>query len=246
MTSANTLDPMLIAAGVTKSFGPVRALDNVSLKVETGEVMCLLGANGAGKSTMMNLFLGFLAPDEGSVRVCDIDPSKDPSTARRNIAYIPEHVALYEDMSGLENFSFFDSLSGQTKSKEQLLDLLIKTGLTKTQALRPVGSYSKGMRQKVGLAIANAKQARALLLDEPMSGLDPSAAREFTDHLNTLKDDGRVILMATHDIFRAKDCATTIGIMASGRLVDTMRSESMDASQIERVYLEHMARERQG
>lgn len=234
---------MLRAKGVTKSFGSVKALDDISLEVETGEVVCLLGANGAGKSTMMNIFLGFLRPDRGEVRVGSVDPGQAPSQVRASIAYIPEHVALYEDMTGLANLAFFDALTGRRRSNEELTELLLSVGLTKSQILRPVGGYSKGMRQKVGLAIAHAKQASVLLLDEPMSGLDPSAAREFTQRLNTLKKDGRAILMATHDIFRAKECATKIGIMAGGRLVDLVPAASMDASQIEQVYLAHMSRE---
>lgn len=234
---------MLCAKTVSKSFGSVKALDDISLDVDAGDVVCLLGANGAGKSTMMNIFLGFLQPDQGSVSVCDIDPGKEPHQARASIAYIPEHVALYEDMSGIENLRFFDSLTGQVRPKQGYADLLRAVGLTQDQITRPVGGYSKGMRQKVGLAIAHAKDAKVLLLDEPMSGLDPSAAREFTQRLNTLKAEGRAILMATHDIFRAKECSTKIGIMAAGRLVDLVDSASMDASQIEQVYLEHMGRE---
>lgn len=234
---------MLLAREVSKSFGSVKALDDVSLEVGAGEILCLLGANGAGKSTMMNVFLGFLHPDQGKVSVCEVDPGREPRRARASIAYIPEHVALYEDMSGLENLAFFDALSGRKKSKSELSELLLSVGLTKGQIARPVGTYSKGMRQKVGLAIAHGKEARVLLLDEPMSGLDPSAAREFTQRLNTLKGEGRAILMATHDIFRAKECATKIGIMAGGRLVDLVDSDTMDASQIEQVYLAHMSRE---
>lgn len=234
---------MLLAKEIRKSFGSVKALCDVSLEVDAGDIVCLLGANGAGKSTMMNIFLGFLHPDSGSVSVCGIDPGKEAAKARAHIAYIPEHVALYEDMSGLENLAFFDSLTTKAKPKPALVELLLSVGLTKGQIERPVGTYSKGMRQKVGLAIAHGKEASVLLLDEPMSGLDPSAAREFTQRLNSLKEEGRAILMATHDIFRAKECATKIGIMAAGSLVDLVQPESMDASQIEQVYLEHMSRE---
>lgn len=234
---------MLRATQVGKRFGALTALDGVSIEVQPGEAMCLLGANGAGKTTMMNLFLGFLRPDQGEVRVCDLDPYQDPAQARRQTAYIPEHVALYEGMTGLENLAFFDHLSGHTRSDADLLKYLVASGLTEAQAHRPVNTYSKGMRQKVGLAIAEAKDARVLLLDEPMSGLDPSAARDFTSRLNTFKEEGRAILMATHDIFRAKECSTRIGIMKSGRLMDVVESEKMDAREIERVYLEHIGRE---
>lgn len=229
---------MLSAVEVRKSFGTVRALDDVSLEVGAGEVMCLLGANGAGKTTMMNLFLGFISADQGELSLCGIDPQREPDKARRHTAYIPEHVALYENMSGLENLAFFDRLSGNRRGESELVEILGNAGLAPEQMRRKVGGFSKGMRQKVGLAIAQAKDAKVLLLDEPLSGLDPSAAREFTAQLNALKEDGRCVLMATHDIFRAKECATKVAIMKSGRLVKVVEPESMDAREIEQVYLE--------
>lgn len=235
---------MLSVDKVDKSFGPLKALSKVSFEVAPGEAMCLLGANGAGKTTMMNLCLGFLRRDSGEIRVCEHDPDRTPVQVRRNIAYIPEHVALYEDMSGLENLAFFDRLSGHSRSESALLTYLESAGLEGQAARRPVQSYSKGMRQKVGLAIAQAKDARVLLLDEPMSGLDPSAAREFTASINHLKEEGRAILIATHDIFRAKECATRIGIMKSGTLMQVVESSTMDARGIEQVYLQHISREK--
>lgn len=234
---------MLSATGVGKEFGQLTALDDVSLSVDAGHAVCLLGANGAGKTTMMNLFLGFLRPDRGRLEVCGLDPYAKPVEARRSIAYIPENVALYDGMTGLENLAFLDRVAGHRRSEDELLGLLAASGLDAGQARRPVRAYSKGMRQKVGLAIAAAKDARVLLLDEPMSGLDPSAARDFTSRLNEFKQEGRAILMATHDIFRAKECSTRIGIMKAGRLVDMVDSESMHAVEIEKVYLEHMGRE---
>jgi len=234
---------MLSATNVGKDFGSVRAIDEVTLGVEPGEAVCLLGANGAGKTTMMNLFLGFLRPDRGQVRVAGKDPYAQPAQARGAIAYIPENVALYETMTGLENLAFFDRLAGHRRRERELLDYLDAAGLSAEQARRPVRGYSKGMRQKVGLAVAAAKDARVLLLDEPMSGLDPSAARDFTTRLNEFKQEGRAVLMATHDIFRAKECATRLGIMRTGRLMDVVDSERMDAVEIEKVYLEHMGRE---
>lgn len=234
---------MLSVDKVGKSFGPLRALFEVSFEVAAGEAMCLLGANGAGKTTMMNLCLGFLRRDSGEIRVCEHDPDRAPVEVRRNIAYIPEHVALYEGMTGLENLAFFDRLSGHTRSESALLTYLESAGLEPNAARRPVSVYSKGMRQKVGLAIAQAKDAKVLLLDEPMSGLDPSAAREFTASINLLKQEGRAILIATHDIFRAKECATRIGIMKSGALMQVVESSTMDARGIEQVYLQHIAKE---
>lgn len=234
---------MLRAVAARKTFGPVVALEGLDLTVEGGSTLCLLGANGAGKSTTMNLFLGFIAPDSGSIQVGGVNPYEDPASARRGLAYIPENVALYPAFSGLENLRFFDQLCGHTRKDVDLADILVDAGLSTDQIQRPVSGYSKGMRQKVGLAIAFAKGAQALLLDEPMSGLDPKAASEFTARIRRFQESGCAVLIATHDIFRAKECASEIGIMREGKLVELVDASRVDAPEIERIYLSHMHEE---
>jgi ABC-2 type transport system ATP-binding protein len=231
---------MLKAISVTRRFGAVVAVDHLDIDIAAGELFCLLGANGAGKTTTINLFLGFLQPDSGSVRVAGIDPVVDPKGARAQIAYIPENVALYPQLSGLENIVLFCKLGGTSLQAEQLQTLLANTGLTVEQMQRPVAGYSKGMRQKVGLAIAYARQAKALLLDEPLSGLDPAAASEFCAQLERIRAAGAAVLMTTHDLFRAKELAGTIGIMRGGRLLEVLPANAIDASDLERLYLHHM------
>lgn len=235
---------MLVADSVRKTYASVVALEGLDLVVNAGETVCLLGANGAGKSTTLNLFMGFTKPDAGHVHVGGVSPLSDPLAARRQIAYIPENVALYPQLSGLENLAYFDRLSGQPARREELESVLLEAGLKRDQVDRPVSGYSKGMRQKVGLAIAFAKQAKALLLDEPMSGLDPKAASEFTARLSQFRAQGCAVLLATHDIFRAKECASRIGIMRAGRLVEMMDAAQVDAAEIERIYLSHMQEDR--
>ncbi|MEO1046082.1 MAG: ABC transporter ATP-binding protein [Pseudomonadota bacterium] len=231
---------MLEAKGLTKTFGSVRALDNLNLKVEAGEIVCLLGANGAGKTTTINLFLGFLEPTSGTALVNGVDVVSAPRETKQHLAYIPEQVALYPQLSGIENLDYFMRLAGLKQSKTELLAVLEQSGLDAKAASRRASSYSKGMRQKVGIAIALAKDARALLLDEPLSGLDPSAANGLCLLLKQLRDDGRAILMATHDVFRAKEIGTRIGIMKAGHLVDMLDTASLGADEIERIYLAHM------
>jgi len=234
---------MLEAVKARKTYGDVVALDGLELSVGAGEAVCLLGANGAGKSTTMNLFLGFIAPDTGTVHVGGLSPTEEPEATRRQIAYIPENVALYPALSGLENLRYFDELCGHERDEAFLVAQLEEAGLTREQIDRPVAGYSKGMRQKVGLAIAFAKEAKALLLDEPMSGLDPKAASEFTARVGRFREAGCAVLIATHDIFRAKECASRIGIMRSGRLVELIEAGDVDAREIERIYLNHMHEE---
>lgn len=231
---------MLEAKKLSKTFGAVTALDQLDLVVETGEIVCLLGANGAGKTTTINLFLGFLEPSSGGAFVDGLNVQQGPLETKKRLAYIPEQVALYPQLSGVENLNYFLRLSGVRKSRAELISILKEAGLDEKAATRRTSSYSKGMRQKVGIAIALAKNAKALLLDEPLSGLDPSAANALCASLRDLRDKGRAILMATHDVFRAKEVGTRIGIMKAGRLVDSLDASTLDASEIERIYLAHM------
>lgn len=231
---------MLEANKLTKTFGRLTALDALDLKVDGGEVVCLLGANGAGKTTTINLFLGFLEPSSGSALVHGQNVQQAPLETKKHLAYIPEQVAIYPQLSGIENLDYFLRLSGVVKSRAQLVSILSEAGLDETVAAKRASSYSKGMRQKVGIAIALAKNAEALLLDEPLSGLDPSAANALSNSLKALRNEGHAILMATHDVFRAKEIGTRIGIMKAGKLVDTLDAASLDAGEIERIYLAHM------
>jgi len=232
---------MLEAKHLTKSFGEHRALDAVSLTVNPGEIFCLLGANGAGKTTLINLFLNFLPATSGEALVDGRDVAADPIASKRALAYIPEQVMLYGVLSGLENLDYFAALAtGARLPKARLLELLAGVGLDHTAALRRVSTYSKGMRQKVGIAIAVAKNARALLLDEPTSGLDPKAANEFSQLLRAERARGVAILTTTHDLFHAKQTGTRIGIMKRGRLVANLRSEDISHTDLETLYLQHM------
>jgi ABC-2 type transport system ATP-binding protein len=207
--------------------------------VPPGEVFCLLGPNGAGKTTTVNLFLNFVAPSAGQALVCGIDRARDPLGARRQLAYIPENVMLYGKLSGLENLVYFAALAtGQRLGDGEALALLLRAGVPADAVQRPVAGYSKGMRQKVGIAIALAKQARALLLDEPTSGLDPLAANEFAQAMQALQQQGLAILMVTHDLFLAQQCGSRVGIMQRGRLVSTLHTAHTDHVALERAYLE--------
>jgi len=232
---------MLETQSLCKAFGSTLALDRVSLRVEPGEIYCLLGANGAGKTTLINVFLNFHAPSGGTAVVNGLDVVAHPLQTKRDIAYIPEQVMLYGVLSGLENLRYFAALAtGAEASREELLGLLAQAGLDAVAAERRVSAYSKGMRQKVGIAIALAKNAKALLLDEPTSGLDPKAAAEFSQLLRNARDAGVAVLTTTHDLFHAKQTGTRIGIMRQGRLVAELNSADLSHADLEALYLEHM------
>lgn len=234
---------MLAAKALTKDHGAHRALDDVSFTLGPGEIYCLLGANGAGKSTTIKLFLGFLKPTSGSAEVDGLDPQQQPEAVRRRLLYIPETVALYDELTGYENLDYFARLAGVVdRSPAHLRESLAAAGLAPNVFDRRVSHYSKGMRQKVGIALAIIKEAKALLLDEPTSGLDPEASAEFHDLLVRQRDRGAAILMATHDLFRAREVATTIGLMQAGRLRRTIDASKITASDLENLYLEEMGR----
>lgn len=232
---------MLETISLSKQFGDKPALDGVTLRVEPGEIYCLLGANGAGKTTLINVFLNFVEPTSGEARINGLEVTRHALETKRHIAYIPEQVMLYGVLSGLENLSYFAALAtGKRQPRERLLALLDEVGLDKSAAEQRVATYSKGMRQKVGIAIALAKRARALLLDEPTSGLDPKAAYEFSQLLRKAKDDGVAVLTTTHDLFYAKQTGTHIGIMKQGRLVADLDNEDLTHTDLEDLYLRHM------
>ena len=235
------MSEILKAQELTKVFQLTPALNALNLTVNSSEIVCLLGANGAGKTTTINLFLGFLDPSSGKALVDGVDVGSDVQSARSNLGYVPEQVSLYPSLTGLENLDYFVRLSSSKQPGETYLrGLLDQVGLDQEAADNRVSGYSKGMRQKVGLAIALAKGAKALLLDEPLSGLDPKAANEFCRLLRKLADEGTAVLMATHDLFRAKEIADRIGIMKSGNLVEELSPDTLDQAALEEIYLRHM------
>ena len=229
---------MLIAENLSKIYGDYKALNNLNLKLNEGEIFALLGQNGAGKSTTINIFLGFVKPTEGVAKINGISVVDHPEETKKYIAYIPETVLLYPNLTGVENLKFFSSLAGFDYNDEVLMSFLSKAGLQSDAHHNRLGGYSKGMRQKVGIAIAIAKKAKVLLLDEPTSGLDPKASNEFSEILKELASEGTTIFMATHDIFRAKEVADRIGIMKRGNLISEINADEISANELEKLYLQ--------
>jgi ABC-2 type transport system ATP-binding protein len=229
---------MISAQNLTKQYGDKIALNNLTLDIAPGEIFCLLGQNGAGKTTTINCFLGFTPPTSGKALINGLDVAQHPLDSKKHLAYLPEVVMLYPNLTGLENLDYFSRLAGFRYTQQQLEQYLTAAGLPADSMKCYTGTYSKGMRQKVGIAIATAKQAKALFLDEPTSGLDPKASNEFSDLLRRFAAQGVAVLMATHDIFRAKEVASRVGIMREGELVAVHSAAELTANELERVYLE--------
>ena len=196
-----------------------QVLSGINFSVDTGEVYALLGGNGAGKSTTLLSFLGFLIPTQGSVRVKDKEVGDDITAARKVIAYLPESASLYEHLNAYENLHYFLQLAEKGVKQADVEAALHRVSLAPEARKRRLRDYSKGMRQKVAIALAMLRDTDILLLDEPTSGLDPSAIDEFHRLIRSLADSGKTILMVTHDVYGACQVADRIGLLRNGKLV---------------------------
>ena len=232
---------MIEAIDLTKRYEDgILALDHLNLKVNAGEIFCLLGANGAGKSTTINLMLNFIEPTEGTAKLNDIDVTRDPLQAKKYVAYLSEHVMLYGNFTARQNLDFFAGLAGKQTDKEGYYKILRRVGLPEKAFEQRVKEFSKGMRQKVGIAIVIIRDAPAVILDEPTSGLDPQAGAEFMDLLEELRKEGKAVFMSTHDIFRARTLADRVGIMKAGRLIMERTRKELAEEDLEKLYLDYM------
>jgi ABC-2 type transport system ATP-binding protein len=221
------------------------ALDGLTVKVEPGEIFCMFGANGAGKTTTINLLLGFIPPTSGTALIEGIDVAKDPLKAKRHVSFVSENVTLYSNFTAIQNLDYFSKLAGKRHlSKKDYADVLGRVGLQKEAFDRRVKNFSKGMRQKLGIAIAVVKDAANVLLDEPTSGLDPQSGREFLETLVQMRDQGKSVFMSTHDIFRAKLIADRIGFMRKGRLVMLKTAKELVHEDLTDLYIQYMEEER--
>jgi ABC-2 type transport system ATP-binding protein len=237
--------PILKADDLSKRYEDgVLALDHLNLEVRPGEVYCLLGANGAGKTTTINLFLNFIPPTTGTCFINGTDVTKDPLEAKKHVAFVSENVMLYGNFTARQNLDFFAKLGGRTGlAKNDYYQVMRRVSLQEKAFDQRVKNFSKGMRQKLGISIAIIKNAPAILLDEPTSGLDPKAATEFLEIMAELKNEGKAILMSTHDIFRAKEIGDRVGIMKEGRLVMERTREELQYEDLVKIYIDYMKSE---
>jgi ABC-2 type transport system ATP-binding protein len=233
---------MLQAIDLTKRYEDQQlALDALNLEIKEGEIFFLLGANGAGKTTTINLFLNFIEPSSGKALINGIDVTKEPLESKKYVSYVSENVMLYGNFTARQNLDFFAKLGGKENlTREDYYMRMREVGLQEEAFEKKVKTFSKGMRQKVGLTIAIIKDAPNILLDEPTAGLDPKAAAELMQILVNLKRQGKSILMCTHDIFRAKSIADRVGIMKEGRLVMVRTREEFLEDDLEKIYMDYM------
>jgi len=211
-------------------------LSGISFEVGSGEVYALLGGNGAGKSTTLLSFLGFLSPASGDVRVNGVSVDADIAAARKLIAYLPESASLYEHLNAHENIHYFLQLAGISADQEMIDSALDRVSLAPEARALKLSGYSKGMRQKVAIALAILRDTEIMLLDEPTSGLDPIAIDEFHELVRSLADNDKTILMVTHDVYGACHVADKIGLLHSGKLVGEFVAEGGESIDTELVH----------
>ena len=235
-------DVMIQAIDLSKRYEDgVLALDSLNLEVKAGEIYAMLGGNGAGKTTTIHLFLNFIEPTSGEVRIAGIPADKEPLAAKEKVSFVSENVSLYPNFTALQNLEYFTRLGGRNDLARQDYEaVLARVGLDRDAHDKRLRGFSKGMRQKCGLAIAILKDAPAILLDEPTAGLDPKAGLEFITLLEDLRAEGKAILMSTHDLFRAKEVADRIGIMNRGVLMAERSREELEHEDLEKVYVSFM------
>ena len=208
------------AVGLIKRYGPVVAVDDLNLTIPSGEVYGLLGPNGSGKTTTILMLLGLTEPTAGQVRVLGNDPSRNPLAVKRQVGYLPDSVGFYDELSARENLRYTAQLNGFARddAETRIDEVLPRMGL-RDGATRRVGAYSRGMRQRLGLADVLLKRPQVAILDEPTMGLDPEGALEFLDMIRGLKADGITVLLASHLLHQVQAVCDRVGLFHQGRIV---------------------------
>lgn len=202
--------------GVSKSFGVIDAVKSVTLTLGAGETVAMVGHNGAGKTTLIKLMLGLIRPTKGAVRVLGENPSTGDPTVRTRLGYLPENLAFNASLTGRETLSFYAALKRAPRT--QIGPLLERVGIA-AAADRALRTYSKGMRQRLGLAQALLGDPKVLLLDEPTTGLDPALRRDFYTFLDELRASGATILLCSHALSELEGRADRVVIMGRGALI---------------------------
>ena len=207
--------------GLTKKYGPVTVVDNLNLNIQEGEIFGLLGPNGAGKSTTIRMILGLTGPTAGTVKVCGISSSNRPIDVKRKVGYLPEDVGFYSNMSGFDNLMYTARLNQipGSEAKTRVNALLEMVGLA-DEADKKTGAYSRGMKQRLGLADVLIKKPEVIILDEPTLGLDPKGVKELLGQIVELsKKDGITVLFSSHHLHQVQQVCDKVGLFVKGKLI---------------------------
>jgi ABC-2 type transport system ATP-binding protein len=214
-------EPIIETEGLTKVYGSQTAVNQLTIQIREGEVFGFLGPNGAGKTTTLLMFLGLTEPTSGKVRVCGFDPARDPLGVKERVGYLPENVGFYEDMDARQNLRFVARLNRipDDVSLERIEELLNVVGLLE-EAEKKVGIYSKGMRQRLGIAEVLVKEPKVIFLDEPTIGLDPDGTNRMLDLIHSLSREKNItVFLSSHLLDQVQRICDRVGIMIKGELV---------------------------
>jgi len=205
---------------LTKSYNGVTVVDHLNLHVRENEVFGLLGPNGAGKTTAILMMLGLTEPTSGTVRVGGFDPTREPLKVKRIVGYLPETVGFYGDLTARENLHFIAELNniGRAEAEKRIDEVLTMVGLADEEAMT-VGKFSRGMKQRLGIADVLIKKPKVVFLDEPTSGLDPQGINQLLDLIANLPGMGATVLLSSHQLYQVQKVCQSVGILAKGKVV---------------------------
>ncbi len=221
---------VIVTRGLTKRYGRVVAVEDLNLEVGEGEVFGLLGPNGSGKTTTILMLLGLTEPTSGEARVLGLDPMREPLKVKAKVGYLPDQVGFYGELTAWENLRYTTRLLGlpEAEAKARIEEVLRRMGLWEVRDRR-VSAFSRGMRQRLGLAEVLLKRPKVAILDEPTLGLDPEAAREFLDLIKGLKAEGITVLLSSHLLHQVQEICDRVGLFHKGRLALLGRVEELAA-----------------
>ena len=230
--------PIVQAKALSKQYGSARAVDSLDLTIERGEVFGLLGPNGAGKTTTILMMLGLTEPTSGSITVVGYDPLRQPLEVKRRVGYLPDAVGFYDHMTGRANLRFTARLGGLPAQRiEQQIQACLERVRLSDAADRALGTYSRGMRQRLGIAEILMRNVEVAILDEPTSGLDPQTTREFLELIRSLKGEGMTVVLSSHLLDLVQSVCDRVALFSRGRIgligkVEELKREVLGGSYV--------------
>lgn len=212
-------DVVIRAEGLTKRYGDKVAVDHIELEVRAGEILGILGPNGSGKTTTILMLLGLTEPTEGRAMVAGFDPLRDPLEVKRRVGYLPDQIGFYDTLSAQDNLAYTGRLAGLTRHQidQRFAEAIRRVGLAEYGRAR-VGTFSQGMRQRLGLAEVLMKEPSVAILDEPTTALDPHSTQEFLEMIRGLKADGTAVLLSSHHLDQVQSVCDRVALFNRGRI----------------------------